>query len=56
MCELFLAAVIVGAVETHPGNIRVEMYTPIEGQEPKIETVYMYKDTYLQCFGPDLNQ
>ena len=53
MCEFILSAFIVGAVETHPGNMRIELYVPDDTSQSKIETIYWYTEDYLECFNQE---
>ena len=49
LCSFLLSAAIVGAYETRPGIMYVEYL-----ENEQVEEVYVYTDSYLTCWNPDV--
>ena len=50
MCELLLASLIVGAVETTPGTMTIDQLKYLNNGDTVVETIYMKTNDYLDCW------
>ena len=51
LCTFLLSSLIVGAVETRPGIMYVEL---LDTSTETIEELYVYTDSYLKCWEPPI--
>ena len=50
MCEMLLAYLIVGAVETTPGWMRVEQMRYTDGDHTETRVIHIPTQEYLDCW------
>ena len=50
MCEMLLAYLIIGAVETTPGWMRVEQIRYTDGLHTETRVIHIPTQEYLECW------